>query len=944
MPQGYLVQLGDTTLDAADGIIDPLTTFLIQADLGAGEWVWSGTFGGSTFTNEIEPGQYYLGTDGNVYFVPDFGPVDTITSASVETAPAPTFDSSDGIVGGTGGDDVINNIFVDDDGDTIGAPNDEVSSGDGDDSINSGNGSDTVTAGGGNDTVGSGGGADIVYGDSNGATSVSEELNWDQLDANGTDLSGGFTLNTGEMDVTVSFTDDGNNNPTFTVDSATTNYVGGGEPFDTTSSLFLFGDGDADTSTTTIDFAAHSASVMSDEVQNVSFRLNDVDFSSGSHRDILTVNAFDADGAAVAVTITPGGGQTVVGNTITSDDTGTSAADLAGSVLIEVAGPVQSIEIVYENGFGSTQGVNVTDVHFETIVPADGDDSINGNGGADTIYGEGGNDSIDGGGGSDDVYGGDGNDTIEGGGTGGADDSLVGGAGDDLITDEGGTGSTDTLEGGSGDDTLDGGLGDDTIDGGEGDDSLLGSGGDDVLTGDQDLLTNGGLEAGVAIGGFSGSTPIAGWSTDASDQFEVWGDGFLGVSAQEGDNFLELDNESPELDNIYQDVQTTAGESYTISFAGLQRDADSDDIEVYWNGVLVGTATPTSNTDWETFTFTVTGTGGTDRLEFREAAGQDDGTGPLLDDISLISAGNDTIDGGDGADTVDAGAGDDEITVDQGDSVSGGSGDDHFTLVDLDTTGTGNATITIVGGEEDETNGDTLQLTPDVTLADITFTNTDDSNGGLSGNFTMADGTLVNFSEIENIICFTPGTRILTRNGERRIETLKPGDMVLTRDNGARPIRWIGRRTVPGRGKLAPIKLSSGSVCESRSDLLVSPQHRVLFTGYRAELLFGESEVLVAAKHLLNGKDVLIQEQPAVTYIHLMFDRHEIIYANGYATESFYAGDQALAAIDAPAREELFRIFPQLRSSTGQHLQTARACLKSSEARLIYDFDQRKAA
>jgi len=76
----------------------------------------------------------------------------------------------------------------------------------------------------------------------------------------------------------------------------------------------------------------------------------------------------------------------------------------------------------------------------------------------------------------------------------------------------------------------------------------------------------------------------------------------------------------------------------------------------------------------------------------------------------------------------------------------------------------------------------------------------DDAGGGLSGNFTLTDGTVVTFSEIENIICFTPGARILTPQGERAIETLKVGDLVVTRDNGPQLIRWIGRRTVEGRG------------------------------------------------------------------------------------------------------------------------------------------------
>jgi Ca2+-binding RTX toxin-like protein len=746
MPQGYLVQLGDTSLDAADGIVDPLVDFLIQEDLGAGEWIWSGTWSGTTFTDEVEPGQYYLATDGNVYFVPAFGPVDTITTASVETAPTPTYTSNDGIVGGTGDDDVIDNAYTDDDTDTLGNPDDTVQSGDGDDSIDAGGGADSITAGGGADTILGGNGNDTIYGDSNGAASVSESLNWDTLDTNGTDLSGGFTYNTGEMDVTIGFTDDGNNNPTFTLDTATTNYVGGGEPFDANSSLFLFGTGDGATSTTTIDFAASSGSVMSNEVENVTFRLNDVDWGAANHRDILTVNAFDADGNAVAVTLTPGGGQTVSGNTVTSDDTSTSSATLTGSVLVEIAGPVQSIEIIYENGLTNTQGVNVTDVHFDTVVPQDGADTIDGGSGNDSILGEGGNDTIDGGNG---------------------DDTVLGGDGDDSITDSGGNGSQDSLDGGLGNDTIDGGNADDTIIGGDGNDVLSGGTGDDQL------------------------------------------------------------------------------------FGGL---------------------------------------------------------------------------------------GDDELYLAEGDVAEGGDGDDLFVLGDLGEGGSG--TITITGGETGETNGDTLQLTPDVTLADITFSNTDDAAGGLSGTFALGDGTTVSFSEIENIICFTPGARILTPWGERAIETLKPGDLVVTRDHGPRPIRWIGRRTVEGRGDFAPIAVNSTVMDGARRPLLVSPQHRLLFTGYRAQLLFGESEVLVAAKHLVDGVDVRVAEREKVTYFHMMLDRHEVIYAEGAATESFHAGDIGISAISDQSREEMFGVFPDLRANVGAYGDTARICLKRHEARLLVERSQ----
>lgn len=189
---------------------------------------------------------------------------------------------------------------------------------------------------------------------------------------------------------------------------------------------------------------------------------------------------------------------------------------------------------------------------------------------------------------------------------------------------------------------------------------------------------------------------------------------------------------------------------------------------------------------------------------------------------------------------------------------------------------------------------------------------------------------------IDDLICFTPGTRILTQWGERPVETLHAGNMVVTRDHGLQPLRWTGRRVVRGTGNLAPVMITT-AITGDQVPLMVSPLHRVLFTGYHANMLFGESEVLVAARHLVNGHDICISPQDEVTYIHLMFDRHEVIYASGVATESFHAGDAALSGLTAAARETVFGIFPELRSAPGRHRAPARRCLLAQEAALLRD-------
>ncbi len=699
MPSGYLVTLGDGVLDAGDAITDPFVFFTTQTILGDGTWTWSGTFGGTTFTDEVEPGEYHLATDGNVYFIPDFGAVTTITSASVTTSPAYADAPTDNQIDGTGAADTIDNTYTDPDGDQVddgsgfgsGGLGDYVLAGAGDDFVDAGAGDDLIEGGLGADSLDGGTGGDTIYGDGeNAAGTVTETLDWTDQGGNGTDLSAGFTQTTGLIDVSVSFASDGNNNPTFLV-STNAQYAGPGEPFDTASSVELFGQGDADTSTTTIDFAAATAGTAEDEVTNVSFRINDIDWADGNHEDIITINAYDADGNPVTVTITPGANDDVTGNTITAEQILENPDDLGGSALIEIAGPVSQIEIIYSNGLGNTQAIYITDLYFEATPISGSDDSIRGEGGDDLLYG---------------------------------------------------------------------GVGNDTVRGGGGTDTLFGNAGADLLFG---------------------------------------------------------------------------------------------------------------------------------------------------------------------------GGGNDELNIGDGDTVRGGSGDDTF-RIDPDELAGGS--VTVIGGEAGETDGDTLDLTGLLQKGSIVYTNTDDAAGGLSGTATLIDGTVVTFSEIETIICFTEGTAIKTPHGDRRIETLKAGDLVLTVDNGPQPIRWIGRKTVRASGDLAPIRFSKGTIGNHR-DLLVSPQHRMLCGGYMTQLHFGEPEVLAPAKSLVDDFGVTVAYGGMVTYVHMLFDQHELVFANGAPSESFFPGDSGLDTLTAKSREELFAVFPELRSDVWTYGPASRVCLKAQDARAL---------
>ncbi|MEM6341920.1 MAG: Hint domain-containing protein [Pseudomonadota bacterium] len=185
------------------------------------------------------------------------------------------------------------------------------------------------------------------------------------------------------------------------------------------------------------------------------------------------------------------------------------------------------------------------------------------------------------------------------------------------------------------------------------------------------------------------------------------------------------------------------------------------------------------------------------------------------------------------------------------------------------------------------------------------------------------------------VICFAAGTWLRCPEGLRQVEDLEEGDLVETVDNGPQPIRWLAHRSVEAKGDLAPIVITEGTY-GAEHDLIVSPQHRVLIDDPNCQVLFGEDEYLVPAKYLLNGDSVYRKPGGTVTYFHVMFDRHEVLWSNGVKTESLFAGEQGLATLNAPMRAELLAIFPDLATCPPGLDDFARPVLKAYEARLLW--------
>lgn len=357
--------------------------------------------------------------------------------------------------------------------------------------------------------------------------------------------------------------------------------------------------------------------------------------------------------------------------------------------------------------------------------------------------------------------------------------------------------------------------------------------------------------------------------------------------------------------------------------------------------------------------------------------GNDTIVGGVGDDLLFGEDGDDELFGGDGNDTLSGGLGNDLLT--------GGAGNDTFVYNPGEGADTVTDFLTQDGpiNDGDQTNNNFVDLSPfynDATLDAVNNADSDPSNdfksalemmradaadGVLDGiidgidysaqigdiNLTLQDsGTAITADDLTfdntNVLCFATGTGIKTIDGVVKIEDLQIGSRVLTMDTGFQPIRWIGSRhltaaDLAANPKLRPIRIAAGALGPNapETDLVVSPQHRVLVRSNVAERMFGENEVLVPAKLLLDYPGVSVDEDCAgVTYWHFLFDAHQIVFSDGMPTESLFTGPEAIKSVSKEAREEIFTIFPWLTELNHDALpRSARRLIKGPKAKqMVY--------
>lgn len=337
----------------------------------------------------------------------------------------------------------------------------------------------------------------------------------------------------------------------------------------------------------------------------------------------------------------------------------------------------------------------------------------------------------------------------------------------------------------------------------------------------------------------------------------------------------------------------------------------------------------TFNTEMDGFTVTLTlkapvNPGETNSIRIGIADG-----GDRLYDSNLLIA-------GDSVQTALV-AGDDEIEARLGEEV------EADLLANDHSAAGGTLTITAINNQPVEVgdtvvlpSGEAITLTPTGMMRAASAEDPGDSTFSYEVS-DAAGNTDIGFVTLTTTPCFVAGTLIDTPRGPVPVEMLRPGDLVRTRDHGAQPLRWLGLSTRRAAGADAPVRIAAGAL-GPHGALEVSPNHRVMIADAAAELFFAEVEVLVRARDLAGRAGISRREDGrAVRYLHLLFDRHEIVRGNGLWSESYHPGPETMTGFDAQAEEELRRLFPGVFDGTGPagFGPAARRVLRRHEAGLL---------
>ena len=782
------------------------------------------------------------------------------------------------------------------------ATNDNTNPGtEGDQVISGTTGADTLTGALGSDTINGGAGADVLSGDGpvegswlfeaydfNFSSSAGQAFDIE----NGTLIGTGYVTDFNESGLTSTLRNDGVNNPADfgVIYTSTLNTTLGGTYRLTTRS---------DDGSTIQIFDSNGNPLSFDNQTGGTLDYLNNDFHQGARTRYGDVELDPNETYTIQIRYWENQGADVLSATISGPDTGGATEDLLTTDMIGLPpGPTTSVT-------GTPAGV-------------EGDDELDGGAGDDTISGDGGDDTL----------------------IGGADnDSLLGGTGNDSLTGDGGS---DTLEGGAGADALEGGSGNDVIvgDDGSAETVLYEDDFEGTVKGWSNNQTETDSNLGTSLGRFgSPDGTIATQRTfdlgSDAQEINVEFDALL-LDTWNGEDFIITVNgtevrvpylEADASDPAPQSFVGADGATYSFTFSNQAQGnlGYSSGEDAILNVALTITDAPPS--------LTIGFGSDLNSTIANESFAIDNFRLARVDEV------NDTITGGTGDDTLTGGDGDDVFVY------SSGDGDDVIT--DFNTGNTGGIE------DDDQANNDFIDLSAFYThlgelRADLADNGVlDQSVGDFSDNtalggsitFTGVAGSELTFDNT-NVACFTRGTLIESVDGPVPVEALRKGMRLKTLDNGNRLVRAVLRRQVDASGALAPIHISAGALGNTR-DLLVSPAHRMLISDWRGQMLFGADEVLVSAANLVRGDLIYRAPRPRITYYHILMDSHEIIFAEGAATESFHLTREAADSVEYGCSEqdmvaaEIAQVFPELLACASK---CARPSVKGYEARAFAGF------
>jgi Ca2+-binding RTX toxin-like protein len=536
---------------------------------------------------------------------------------------------------------------------------------------------------------------------------------------------------------------------------------------------------------------------------------------------------------------------------------------------------------------------------------------------SEQLFGGAGTDVITGGSGSDTIYLGSGNDT------------AYGGGGNDLIDDSNGAIETGNkyIDSGSGNDTVWSGDGQDTLNGGSGDDRLMGEGGNDSFVG---------AAGNDTLYGDAGADTI---SNGAGNDFVYGGadNDTVIVAAGDGNDVLYGGENSGDGDVLRFTGATTSGvnitytgnEAGTYSFTGASGSfSEIEQVQGSELGDTINASAASSGVNIDGMAGNDAITGGTGANALSGGDGDDSIYGGAGADSLYGGAGNDLAFGGDGNDLLAGDGGNDRLSGGAGsDTLSGGAGRDVF---DFDHSGGGDLITDFDMSLASGTTADQLDVSDlqnvdgsPVSVWDVVVG--DDGTGravltfpggesvvlsGVSPAQVMQSGML----HAMGVPCFAGGTRILTPQGERKVEQIAVGDLVVTAAGQVVPVLWRGQRVVndlADKPSQQPIRLAAGGF-GNRRDLIVSPQHGVHLPRC--------GDVLIRAGNLvgLDPRARVAKGMREVTYYHLLLPKHALLVAEGAFAESFYPGAIGVAALDNADRHSLRRaILAQVTADLG---------------------------